>query len=652
MSTPDNRHRSNETPEKIPEEALVFSESNFRLFWNTMVRGIVFHAEDGRVILMNPAAEKILGGLDDFLKNPFGDDSPATIREDGSPYPIQEHPALVALRTGKEVNGQVMGIYTSGEKARRWINISAIPLKRPGESKPYQVYTIFEDITERKHSEVALRLSEERFRNMFEEHLAVMLLIDPDNSQIVDANPAAARFYGYTREELRKMKITDINQLRPAQAAVEMRKALNKERNRFVFKHRLANGEIRTVEVNTAPIDINTRKILFSIIHDITARKQAEEALQASEQRYRTLFESMGEGFALCEMIYDKEEKPINFRYLVINPAFATLSGLPAEQVVGHTVKEVLPNIKPIWIETYNRIVQTGNSERIDRPMPELGKHFDVYSWRSGPGRFAVVFNDITERRKIEVKINNLYKKEKIQRQKLQEEAKIKNLFIDVLAHELRTPLSSILACSAMLQDTPEINETIKKRLASNIHNGANALARRLDELLDVARLSKGTFELNKQPFQAKKFIEEAVERFKPALTIREQLLSFSIIGELPVLIADQSRLEQVIINLLSNAGKYSPAKSQISLTARIKSKKLLVEVEDQGVGIAEEDQKDIFQAYHRIARTGKTPGTGLGLYISKKIVEAHGGKIWVTSQPGNGSIFSFTIPINTEVVK
>lgn len=147
-----------------------------------------------------------------------------------------------------------------------------------------------------------LRESEERFRGLFEGHGAPMLLIQPDSGQIVNANEAAAQFYGYSREQLRAMRIEQINQLPPEEIARQRRQALNHTRNAFIFPHRLASGAIRAVEVFSSPVTIQGRPVLFSVIHDITDRKLAEENLRRSEARYRMLHESLRDAFVQVSM--------------------------------------------------------------------------------------------------------------------------------------------------------------------------------------------------------------------------------------------------------------------------------------------------------------------------------------------------------------
>lgn len=146
------------------------------------------------------------------------------------------------------------------------------------------------DITERKRADEALRESERRYRQMFEQNQAIKLLVDPNDGYIIDANPAACEFYGYSLEDLKAKKITEINTLPPEHLKPMLMEALTKSQDYFLFQHRLASGEIRDVEVFTGPVDYQGRKILFSVILDVTERRRAEERLRSSEEKYRAIF--------------------------------------------------------------------------------------------------------------------------------------------------------------------------------------------------------------------------------------------------------------------------------------------------------------------------------------------------------------------------
>jgi PAS domain S-box-containing protein len=278
--------------------------------------------------------------------------------------------------------------------------------------------------------------------------------------------------------------------------------------------------------------------------------------------------------------------------------------------------------------------VQVSASSILDRMNTTLG--------------FVIVARDITRRKKMEERLVNLYEKEKNHRQELQEEAKARGLFIDVLAHELRKPLTPILASTSMLQELVQTQpDDTLKRLSNNIFYSARTLSSRLDDLLDLARYSRGTFKLNLHPVDFHQFLDDVIYRFKPSLDRSNQQLIVTVSDNLPLVEIDRSRLEQVIVNLLSNASKYGPEQTQILLNARMDNRQILVEVKDFGIGISPEEQVQLFQPYHRVVQDRQRfPGIGLGLAVCKQIIEAHQGKIWVTSQSGQGSTFSFMIPV------
>jgi signal transduction histidine kinase len=246
-------------------------------------------------------------------------------------------------------------------------------------------------------------------------------------------------------------------------------------------------------------------------------------------------------------------------------------------------------------------------------------------------------------------KIVTLYEQEKKQREELEKEAQARSQFIDVLAHELRTPLTPIIVSVELVREMLlKAPESIQYKLINNAYSGADSLRSRLEELLDLARYERGAFKLNIQIIETGDFLETTAARYKPALDQKYQQLQVEIQKDLPQILADPSRLEQVLVNLLSNASKYSPENSTITLRASVEDENLLVEIKDHGIGVPPEEQNQLFMPYHRAQQDRQSyPGIGLGLAVCSQIIQAHGGKIWLESERGKGSSFKFTLPIN-----
>lgn len=194
------------------------------------------------------------------------------------------------------------------------------------------------EITERNLIETSLRESEELFRNLFHQHAAVKLIIDPDSGNIVDANEAAVNFYGWKRDLLMNMKIQDINTLSPEEIRSAMDTVRKQLKTSFEFRHRRADGSVRDVEVFSSIIKLKGKDFLHSVIHDITDRKQAEESLKENERQLSTIYDTVSD--IIFQVAVEPDEK---YRFISVNRAFCNVTGMTAEMVEGKLVDDIIP---------------------------------------------------------------------------------------------------------------------------------------------------------------------------------------------------------------------------------------------------------------------------------------------------------------------
>jgi len=401
-----------------------------------------------------------------------------------------------------------------------------------------------------------------------------------------------------------------------------------------------------TVEVWSKLIKLNNENCDMVILRDITERKQAEQALRDSEEKYRSLVNNIKLG------IFRSIQGDVG-KFMEVNQAMEVITGYSRDELFSINVAELYwnPEDRNIFLAQIISTPQRATHELAfkKKDKTQIVVSVTAAAVKDGNGKviyFDGIVEDITERKQMEEKIIELYAKEKTQRQDLEQEAQKRTLFIDILAHELRNPLTPLISAAGMLQDiTRNDPDSAQKKLITTIRNSSDKLARRLEELLDMARYSRGSFEIKRQPIEIKPYMEDVISRFKPSIEQRDQYLKVDIAEGIPVTQIDPSRLDQVLVNLLSNASKYSPAKGFIYFKAYRNENNLEVDVTDTGIGISPDEQKSLFQPYHRVDKS-RGQGLGLGLIVCKQIVEAHGGTIWVTSQSGQGSTFSFRVPL------
>jgi len=291
-------------------QGLKKSEEQFRLLFENSKDAIFMTDDGGNYLRVNQAACELFGYKRERLMQMKVADLPSA----DAPETAVRYQRY--LETGSET-GEWVFVRQDGE--RRTIQYRASRLA------PGLHLSIARDVTPQKQAEEALRESEARHRQMFERNRTVKLLIDPSSGEIVDANPAAAAFYGYSLEALRRMKITDLNTLGPGQITVEMTRAAAGEQYFFTFRHRVASGEVRDVEVHSSPLDVGGRRLLYSIIHDVTERRRTEE-------RLRRFFELPLVGMALTSP---------DQRFLRVNQRLCELLGYPEPELTGMSWAEV-----------------------------------------------------------------------------------------------------------------------------------------------------------------------------------------------------------------------------------------------------------------------------------------------------------------------
>jgi two-component system, OmpR family, phosphate regulon sensor histidine kinase PhoR len=250
----------------------------------------------------------------------------------------------------------------------------------------------------------------------------------------------------------------------------------------------------------------------------------------------------------------------------------------------------------------------------------------------AGPGGAWVALEDVTELRRLQ---------------------RIRTEFIDNLSHELRTPLSTIRLLTETLAadlERVDVPERIRDRVAK-IDVETGHLVQMVTELLDLARMEQAATDLDLAPVALGRVMRAAIDRLRP-FADRQGVTLRAVVPEealLPMVAGDEERLGQLLVNLLHNAVKFSSAGSEVIVRASVDSPEVVVSVSDQGVGIPRADLGRVFERFYKVdkARVRGMGGTGLGLSIARHIVEGHGGRIWVDSEEGRGSTFSFTLPVH-----
>ena len=365
---------------------------------------------------------------------------------------------------------------------------------------------------------------------------------------------------------------------------------------------------------NNLPIDVKGLENLSNAIASLQTTFNLQlSTLDSQTARLSTVLEQLTDGVLIAD-----SHGQVQFA----NPAARKL--FDTKTPLNHSVAEVIRNHQ--LIETWRRCQQTREmqSESVELPMRRQFLQLIAIP-DSHEGGSLLLVQDLTRVRRLET---------------------VRRDFISNVSHELRTPLASLRALTETLQNGALSDPTAGPRFLGRISTEVDALTQMAQELLDLSRIESGQVELVLAPVSPKQLLLTAMDRMKMQAERAGLKLSLGCADDLPHVRADRARLEQVLVNLIHNAVKFTKPGGEISLEAGSVIGAIRCAVRDTGAGIPAESLSRIFERFYRVDASRTGSGTGLGLSISKHIIEAHGGKIWAESEEGRGSVFYFEIPI------
>jgi PAS domain S-box-containing protein len=593
----------------------------------------------GVVILMNPIAEELTGWTTaEANGQPLKEIFPIINERTRKPV---EDPCGKVLATGRIVGLANHTVLISRSGNERPIDDSAAPiLNEAGEI--LGVVLVFRDATEiRRAQENAERLA------AIVEHSEDAIIGKDLHGIITSWNAAAERLYGFTAQEAvgRPIKII-VPPDRQAQLKTIMERLVRGERVEHLETTRLKKDGTRVdVSLTVSPIKNVYGEVIGAskIARDIGERKRMEEALRTSEARKAAFFRTALD----CIISMDHEGRVLEF-----NPAAERTFGYGEGEVVGKELASLI--IPPAMREPHRHglahYLATGEAPVLNRRLEMSGVRSDgtelpveltvTRILADDPPVFTAHLRDITDRKELENQLRQYIAD-------LSEADRRKDEFLAMLAHELRNPLAAIGYSMQLLSTSPD-----QLSLATEItQRQVRQLTHLIDDLLDVSRITTNRIQLRKEAVDAAVLVSRAIGSARPAIEERKHRLTVDVSNEPMPLFADPTRIEQVIVNLLTNASKYTPEGGDISIKAYPENEHVVFNVKDSGVGIPREMLSRVFELFMQVEPTldRAQGGLGIGLTVVRHLAEMHGGTVSAKSDGlGKGSEFAVHLPLSS----
>jgi len=624
------------------------SERRFRALIEHSADSIAVIAADNKITYLSPSVSKVEGYSAEELigRNGLENTHPDDVKH------VQECVRELLRHPGQPIPI----VWRRRHKDGRWVWLEGVASNLLDDPAINGIVTNYRDITERKHAEETAAREQERFRLIFETVPVGITLTTkhPDGQVSRIINDALLRISGLTREQdaqpgiYRRLRHPDESLLQDdLYGQVEAGKL-----NEFSIEKRYLrlDGSVAWVvfSLQRRTFEDGRSEELTTIV-DITERKQAEEAVSQSEARYRTLFDTMIEGFCTIEVLFDDTEKPIDYRFLEINPAFEKQTGLTNAQ--GKLMRQLAPDLEEHWYQIFGKVAQTGEPVHFENEARALGRFYYVSAYRIGgpeSRKVGILFNDITKRKQDEAEIKKLNStlEQRVRDRTTQLEAANKELeaFSYSVSHDLRAPLRHIGGFADLLRQTSlaSLNES-GQRYLNIIAEAAKKMGSLIDDLLVFSRM--GRTEMRQTTVQTSALISEVLSEMDRDLEGRKIVWN---INPLPDVQGDRAMLKQVWVNLISNAVKYTRHREEAVIGINCRKNETgdwVFSVQDNGAGFDMQFVGKLFGVFQRLHRPEEFEGTGVGLANVQRIIHRHGGRVWAEGAVNAGATFFFSIP-------
>lgn len=629
--------------------ALQKSETRFKTMFNSATDSI-FLMRDDIIIEANPATARMFGYTPEEISGKSVIELSPPFQADDLPSNQEALKKINRVLSGESIRFEWIHKKKNGDLFNVEVTLNSIEYKQET-----FLLAFVRDVSERKKAENELKELKDRFQLLFDySPLAVTLSRLSDRSYI-DINHRFTEITGWSREEVIgktpfDISLWGIDQMGEKFVRTVLKNAVTKD---FEMPIRRKDGTLRYASITAAYVELHGIVHVISIAADITERKKAEEELnrykdhllEMVEERTSELEQSRETFRALSENSKDIIMRVNHeLKILYVNPVVQSIFKFPPDEIIGQSISKLLPSNELVHkLENLlQTILETKQTQNIELHFPN-GIWADLlampeFDLSGNVSSIIASARDITKLKQLQIEIQQALVKEK-------ELNQLRNRFISMVSHEYRTPLTSIMSSIELLEMGEEkFTKEKKKSHYERIQKNIDYLVSMIDEVLYVNRIESDRIKFSMQKVNLPDFCAETLNEIKEMYSyIHSEIIS--LLTEVNYNI-EPAIMRKILSNLLSNAFKYNKDNGQVNFIIESEINKLIFRISDTGIGIPEDEQKNIYEPFHRMSNSQNIKGTGLGLSIVKKSVEQLGGKISFTSKQNEGTTFVVEIPV------